>query len=119
MAAEAFRVLIFLKRRPGMSRQAFRDYYETSHSVLCLKYMTSARRYVRHYVEPVPEGETDFDVITELWFDDRATCEKVAGFASRGQLPAEVIADEEKLFDRKKTRYAIAVECETALVPLR
>jgi len=116
MAAEIYKVLIFLKRRPGMSQDAFREYYENSHSKLAMKYMVGARRYLRRYVKPVPANdEMSFDVITELWYDDRAMAERVAAFASRGELPAEIIADEERVFDRSKTRYATLVECETQL----
>jgi len=117
MAAQIYKVLIFLKRRPGMSLDAFREYYENTHSKLAMKYMRGARRYVRRYVQPVPNDELSFDVITELWYDDRAMAERVAGFGSRGELPAEIIADEERVFDRSKTRYATLVECETQLAP--
>jgi EthD domain len=120
MSTQICKVLIFLKRRPGMSQEAFRDYYENVHSKLGEKYSAGVRRYVRRYVQPLPResginDEMDFDVITELWFDDRALCDKVAEFASRGQLPADVLADEERVFDRSKTRYATVVELESKL----
>jgi hypothetical protein len=57
----------------------------------------------------------DFDVITELWFDDRGVFEKVVAGASRGLLPAAVLADEERLFDRSRSRYATAVEIDSEL----
>jgi hypothetical protein len=104
-----------------MSLEAFRDYYENVHAKLGEKYAAGLRRYVRHYVQPLPHSaagtsdEMDFDVITELCFDDRAVFEKVAEFAPRGQLPAEVLADEERLFDRSKTRYATVIELESQL----
>jgi hypothetical protein len=116
VAVQTFKVLIFLKRRPGMSLEAFRDYYEGVHSKLCEGYSRGARRYVRRYVQPRPnsltgkDDELEFDVITELWFEDRAVFEKAVYHASRGELPAAVLADEERLFDRSKTRYATVVE---------
>jgi hypothetical protein len=119
--AQIFKLLIFLKRRPGMSLEAFRDYYENVHARLGEKYAAGLRRYVRRYVEPLPHAATgapaemSFDVITELWFDDRAVFEKVAQFAPRGELPAEVLADEERLFDRSKTRYATVIELDSGL----
>ncbi len=119
MADQIFKVLIFLKRRSGMSHDEFRDYYENAHSKLCEKYAAGARRYVRRYVQPVANletgeaGELDFDVITELWFDDRAICEKVLEIGSSMAFPAEVLADEERLFDRSKTRYAAVIESES------
>ena len=33
-----YKILMFLKRRPGMSMEAFQDYYETHHAPLALKY---------------------------------------------------------------------------------
>lgn len=121
MAVQIFKVLIFLKRRPGMSLDAFRDYYEGAHAKLCEKYMVGARRYVRRYVQPLPDpltgrnDELSFDVITELWFDDRAVFERVVASTSRGQLPAEVLADEERLFDRSKSRFTTVVEFDSEL----
>jgi len=121
VAAQIFKVLIFLKRRPGMSLEAFRDYYENVHAKLGEKYAVNLRRYLRRYVQPLPQAaigapaEMSFDVITELWFDDRAVFEQVAQFAPRGELPADVLADEERLFDRSQTRYATVIELESAL----
>jgi EthD domain len=118
--AQIFKVLIFLKRRPGMSLEAFRDYYENVHAKLGEKYAAGMRRYVRRYVQPLQAGagtpaEMSFDVITELWFDDRSVFEKVAQFAPRGELPEDVLADEERLFDRSKTRYATVIELDSEL----
>jgi uncharacterized protein (TIGR02118 family) len=125
MAGPIYKLLIFLKRRNGMSLDAFRDHYENVHASLSLKYSAGGlRRYVRRYVEAFPQpptresGELPFDVVTELWFDDRAAFENAAKFASRGDLPAEILADEERLFDRSKSRYATVVECETDLSSL-
>jgi hypothetical protein len=119
--AQIFKLLIFLKRRPDMSLEAFRDYYENVHAKLGEKYAVGVRRYVRRYVQHLvpaptePPDEMSFDVITELWYDDRAVFEKVAEFAPRGVLPADVLADEERLFDRSKTRYATVIELDSPL----
>ena len=122
MATPVFKILMFLKRRPGMTLQAFRDYYENVHSKLGEKYAAGGVcRYVRRYVEPLPgslpgEGnELEFDVITETWFEDRSVFEKVAAFLSSGELPADVLADEERLFDRSKSRFMTVSECESHL----
>ncbi len=112
MTQPVYKLLIFLKRRPGMSREDFRDYYERAHAPLCAKYVVGACRYVRRYATPLPAdgGEMDFDVITEIWFEDRAVFEQVMQFAPRAALPDEVLADEERLFDRTRTRYAAVIE---------
>jgi hypothetical protein len=119
MSTPVFKILMFLKRRPGMTLQAFRDYYENVHRKLGEKYAAGVCRYVRRYVEPLPGSppgnELDFDVITETWFEDRSVFEKVAAFLSSGELPADVLADEERLFDRSKSRFITVSECESHL----
>lgn len=119
MANEMYKILIFTKRRPGISREAFRDYYENRHVPLCLKYSQGVRRYIRRYVQTLTDPATgepkelDFDAVTELWFDDRATFDAVLAHAGTGILPDDVIADEERLFDRSKGQFTWVVECET------
>lgn len=121
MSVEVYKVLIFLKRRPGMSIESFRNYYEDVHAKLCTKYAVGARRYLRRYVEPLRQpltganDEMDFDVITELWFDERAIFDTVLKYAARGTLPPDVLADEERLFDRTKSRFSTVIEMETDL----
>ncbi len=121
MSAHPHKILIFMKRRPGLSMAEFRDYYENHHVPLCMKYNKGLVRYLRRYIEHPVNRETgaveelDYDVVTELWFPDRAALEIVLKFAAKGILPADVIADEEKLFDRPKARFVAVNDCETQL----
>lgn len=121
MATPIYKVLIFLKRRPGMSMDEFRDYYEGVHAKLAVKYAVGLKRYLRRYIEPLryaskePPPEMEFDVITELWFEDKAIFDNVVKFAARGVLPDDILVDEERVFDRPKTRYATVIEAESAL----
>ena len=112
MTARTFKILMFLKRRPGMSVADFRDYYENHHAKLCEKYSTGVSRYMRRFLDPQPDPATGecrelpFDVITELWFEDERIFRATVDYLATGPLPDEVIADEEKLFDRRKSRTA-------------
>ncbi|HEY9544361.1 MAG TPA: EthD domain-containing protein [Solimonas sp.] len=121
MSTPLFKILIFLKRRSGMSSIAFRDYYEGVHSKFGEKYADGLHRYLRRYVEPLADDlvshaeALDFDVITELWFTDRAAFDLVVKYAAHGRLPPEVIEDEARLFDRGKMRYVTVVERESTL----
>lgn len=123
MSTPLFKILIFLKRRSGMSTAAFRDDYERVHSKFGEKYANGLYRYQRRYVEPLADDlashadALDFDVITELWFDERAAFDLVARYAAHGRLPPEVIEDEERLFDRAKNRYVTVIEHESKLRP--
>ncbi|MGW0180603.1 EthD domain-containing protein [Nocardia sp. NPDC003345] len=110
-----YKVLLFLKRKPGMSVEAFREYYENTHSKLGEKHAHGLVRYLRRYLDPVGGEELPFDVITELWLRDRSTAEAVAAHTARNQPPPEILADEEQLFDRTKLRVAITVEYESTL----
>lgn len=110
------KLLLFMKRKPGLSHAEFRDYYENRHMPLCMKYWQGGERYMRRYIEPV-EGmlEPEFDVITELWFKDRAPIDMIIATMKKDAMPADVIADEANVFDRSKTRFHAVSEAETAL----
>lgn len=111
------KLMIFLKRRPGMSHAAFRSYYEEHHVPLCLHYMSGVESYRRHYLAPGPDREeSPCDVITELIFASSKVRDAVLDALRADAMPADVIADEENLFDRSQSR-AFAVDlCETDLV---
>lgn len=120
-----FKALFFLKRRPGMSVPEFIDYYENVHSKF-IKYAPGVRRYFRRYVTPVylaplmsaPElagKDTDFDVLMELWFDDRAAFDAAFANLYSPEVGPMLRADEEKLFDLSKILIMSVEEHETKL----
>jgi hypothetical protein len=117
MSATTYKILLFMKRRPGMSVADFRAYYETQHAPLCAKYASGITRYVRRYIDPRPHPETGpwdeawFDVITELWFDDEAVFNGTVTYLTTTIMPDEVVEDEKNLFDRASFRIATVVEC--------
>ena len=121
MADNTYKILLFMKRRPGMTYEAFQDYYENHHAPLCAKYASGISRYVRRFLTPHPDPETGamaelpFDVITELWFEDEAVFRGTVKYLTTSAMPDEVVADEKKLFDRASMRMATVVECESAL----
>jgi uncharacterized protein (TIGR02118 family) len=114
-----YKILLFMKRRPGMSVEAFRDYYETRHAPLAEKYSAGIQRYTRRYLDPQPHPETGpgddlpFDVVTELWFDDEAIFRGALGYMTTSIMPDEIIEDEKNLFDRASFRIATVVEHES------
>ena len=121
MAKNNYKILLFMKRRPGMTFEAFQDYYENHHVPLCEKYTSNVSRYVRRFLTPHPNPETGateelpFDVITELWFEDEAIFRGTVEYLATSIMPDEVVEDEKRLFDRTKTRMATIVERESAL----
>jgi hypothetical protein len=121
VAQNYYKILLFTKRRPGMTFEAFRDYYENHHVPLCLKYTSGVSRYVRRFLTPQPNPETgasqelQFDVITELWFEDEAVFRGTVQYLATSIMPDEIVEDEKRLFDRALTRMATVVECESTL----
>jgi hypothetical protein len=116
MANEVHKILIFLKRRPGMTVQEFRDYYEQRHRKVIGKYLQGVSYYARRYLDPLPHLDTkvihepEFDVVTELWFESRAAFDGLVKMVSEGVLPPDVFEDEQHVFDRPRTRYFTVTE---------
>lgn len=118
MFEATYKILLFMKRRPDLTVEAFRDYYETHHALLAQKYSRGIIRYVRRYIDPQPHpetgpaGELPFDVITELWFDDKRVFDATVKYLSTTIMPDEIVEDEQRLFDRSSFRIATVVERE-------
>jgi EthD domain len=117
-----YKILLFMKRRPGMTLEAFKDYYENHHVPLAMKYDSGTiKRYFRRFItaQPNPDtgatGELQFDVISELWFEDEAAYLGTVNHLSTSIMPDDVVEDEKKLFDRPTMRIATVVECETEM----
>jgi hypothetical protein len=116
-----FKVMILLKRKRGLSMSEFIDMYENGHAALGVKHQTKMNRYIRHYLHPAGgplDGqvvEPEYDVATEMWFNDQKTFEEGMALLQDPGVLAELAADEETLFDRGKTRLVIMEDRESVL----
>lgn len=112
-------LITLLKRRPGMSKADFIAYYEAHHRLIGEKVLGGyATRYIRRFLHPT-DGEDrpeDADVVMEIDFPDAAT--RDAWFAAMADetTMAEIVADEERLFDRDRIR-TFTVEERTSVLP--
>lgn len=110
-----------MKRRPGMSTEEFRDYYESSHRLIGEKYLKGyATKYMRRFVDPLPDrqGELydpEYDVILEIWYPDEATFKACGVHLSEPDIAREIREDEEKLFDMGCMRSYLVNEVESDL----
>ena len=69
----AFKLILLLTRKPGLSREQFRIHYETVHIPLLYRELTGPTSYKRNYLgENLDDSliATPYDVISELIFDD-------------------------------------------------
>jgi hypothetical protein len=117
-----FKTLTLLARRSDLSREEFVRRYETGHAKLGERLLRgAATRYVRRYLHAIPDPETgaikpaEHDVAMEIWFPDRASWEATMARLSEPAVLAEIVADEETLFDRTKSRFFLVEEHESAL----
>ena len=111
-----YKILLFMKRRDGLSIDEFRDYYENHHVPLVTGGATGLDHYVRRYLEPLPHPDTGewqdppFDVITELWTRDERTYRGLVQAMTTSVMPDHIREDEDRLFDRSSFRIATVVE---------
>ena len=109
-------LVTFLTRRPGMSVADFRAYYEANHRIIGEKVLGGyACHYIRRFTDPADgmAREGDPDVVMEIWFPDRATYDACFANIARPEVIAEIVEDEERLFDRSKLRSYIVTEYES------
>lgn len=107
-----FRTLAFAKRKPGMTLEAFRTYYETHHAVLVAQLAPAPRRYRRNFIdfgngENVNDELLDFDVVVELEFDDRKQYERWATAMSSPEAQERLAADMLNFTDQAKFRVCL------------
>ena len=118
------KVVTLLTRKPGMSREAFIEHYETHHRKIGEKYLSGfAVKYQRRYLQSAgfrgQEGATlPFDVLMEIWYPDQETLDAALAVLSTDEAQAEIMAAEERLFDRDLIRSYMVEEYESAMPAL-
>ncbi|GAA1843971.1 hypothetical protein GCM10009836_24190 [Pseudonocardia ailaonensis] len=105
-----FKVMLLVKRKPGMSMEDFVDYYENVHAARD-KSGSGIVHYARHYLRPAPSftddetAEPPFDAVTEVWYSDRAAYDAIREkLVQKPAWVADVVADEERFMDRARCR---------------
>lgn len=106
------KAVCLMKRRPGMSAAAFREYYENHHARIGeAVFPGRAIRYVRRYLKPL-EHSRDFghanheaanlsqqyDVIMEVWFKNEQTMDEAFEILAGAKLRRFIEQDEANLF---------------------
>lgn len=118
-----FKVLTFLKRRPGLSMEEFIEQYENGHAKLGEKILGggNAVRQFRRYLYPfnhalTEEGkEPEYDAIMEMWFEDEAQFERTMALLSNSENVEQIVDSGAEIFDRSKLYMCSVVESEADL----
>lgn len=98
------KVVVLIKRKPGISKEDFAKHYEEVHAPLTLKHSPGVKRYLRNHVVSLlhPPGAEELDCITEMWFEDMKAFEEFGQFwMSNASQP--VRDDEASFQDAPKT----------------
>ena len=114
-------LITLLKRRKGMSKADFIDYYETQHSKIGEQVLSGyATRYVRRFLHPLDgeDQDCDYDVVMEIDFPDQARVDAFFANVQQPDIVAMITEDEEKLFDRSRIRVFTIVESSSELPPV-
>lgn len=114
------KMVILIKKKPGMSREDFINHYETSHAVLGKRLLGHLwTKYVRNYpvslmaYQPEENSVDDtYDAVTEIWFKDQAAVDEMARIINLPENNSVILADEEKFQDRLKTRLLMVEEVD-------
>ena len=112
-----------LTRRPGMSRDEFRDYWKNKHGPFFMENAgkMGAKRYVQSHTLNTPLNEglrasrgmlPEYDGVAEVWFESEEAL--VAGMSSPEgqQLAAALLEDEGNFVDHSKSSAFIVEEHE-------
>ena len=110
------KLMALLKRKAGMSRADFIDYYQTRHAPLIRRLTPMIADYRRNFLVweraflAADGSETNFDCVTEIWFASPADHAAALAIWSDPAVAAQVAADEENVFDRGATRMFVVEE---------
>jgi uncharacterized protein (TIGR02118 family) len=109
------KVVLFIRRKSGWTREDFRQRYEQGHAPLAARSLPLLRRYVRNYVESSMEGwEPDFDAVTEFWFDSMEDWNATKAWVSSEE--GQVLARDEEVFMHRETMRFVLVEEEASRI---
>lgn len=102
------KLLAFIRAKQGLSREAFIEHYENHHVPLVRRLLPMVGEYRRNYVDPDAAAgggwNFDYDVVTELLFDDRAALDAFWKTIRRPEVIAAIREDEAKFLQSDKTR---------------
>ncbi|MET0888376.1 MAG: EthD domain-containing protein [Mycetocola sp.] len=116
------KLLVFNKRKEGVSMDEYKRYYETIHAPAAKEYFPMVLRYRRNYldydrslqtgrnsVDYMPDAP--FDSIAEVFFEDWDAFEAFREASAEPALRARIKADEENFLDVSAIRrYVVEVE---------
>jgi hypothetical protein len=97
------KTIVMSRRRPVLTRDAFREYYETRHAPLAIQHVRFTKYVRNHLIAP---SNAEFDVVSEFWIADPAEIRALTGSSPAADL---LRADADKFVGPEQFR-AVAEE---------
>jgi uncharacterized protein (TIGR02118 family) len=107
---DTLKTLALIKRRPDITRDAFREHYEQVHAPLAIEtVMAGTKRYVRNHLRDVLHGEPRFDVVSAFWYQ---SAESALSILERLTAPVgeAILRDERTFMDKPANGFFAVVE---------
>jgi hypothetical protein len=99
-----FKFLNFLVRKPGLTPEQFRDYYDKNHVPLAFKTFPQILEHRRNY--PADNGtlfpagvHQPWDAIVEIYLDSREGFDAMMAFLSDADKSREIVTDGDQFLD--------------------
>lgn len=107
------KMIVLFRRKPGLTPEQFRDYYENQHAPLALKLFPYMQRYRRNYIrhdlahkratgEPL-NSAADFDAIVEITFASKKDYDRMMHDMAKPEIREQVVEDEKRFLERSAT----------------
>ena len=115
------KLVMCLRRKPGMTREQFQDYWLNRHGPFFQSKAAAmrAKKYVQsHTLEtPLNQGfresrgmEPEFDGVAEVWFESEAELIEAMSSPEGQELGAALLEDEQNFIDHSKSSAFIVEE---------
>jgi uncharacterized protein (TIGR02118 family) len=125
------KIIFMLKRKPGTSREQFRQHYENSHVKLAQKYIGHLlEKYIRNYPvfaslnpsnqpagSPPTPYDFEYDVVTEMYLKDEAAVAEMTRIFHDPAINPILVEDELRFLDRDQTLMLVIDQVDTGTAP--
>ncbi|MGF7121626.1 EthD domain-containing protein [Rhodococcus sp. BE178] len=111
-----FKAVALLARKSELTREQFVEHYETVHVPLILRSFPQIKKYRRNFVDLTDSvrapgvADPSFDVITEMWFEDRAGYDAMLAAHADPAIGGPVAEDANLFLDMSRTLQFIVDE---------
>jgi len=114
------KILCFMNRKPGLSMEEFKAYYEERHVPLIHRLLPHWIEYRRNFSEERPHNsahmvetrprDVEFDVLTELTYENEDMYQRTLAALADPEIGAIIREDEARFLDRETMRVVIVDE---------